>query len=518
MKNTSGKIAAACLVLLLATAAATWAQAQTLTVLHSFAGPSADGAIPTAPLVRDSAGNLYGTTANGGLTNCGAFGDVGCGTVFKLDPLGNETLLHTFSGSDGAFPAGGLLMDAAGNLYGTTVSGGGAGFCRNFGCGTVFKLDPSGNFTVLHAFVESSDGGNPTAGLIMDSAGNLYGTTGFGGDFGPGAVFKMDASGNETTLHSFSGPDGFEPSAPLIMDTAGNLYSTTFRGGPANFGTVFKLDSSGGLTTLHDFTGGSDGGNPAAGLIMDAAGNLYGTTDSGGSAGVGTVFKLDSSGNFTVLHSFTGGDDGGNVALEGIPSAGLIMDAAGNLYGTTFRGGAAGLGIVFTLDPLGNQTVLYSFTGGSDGSGPRAPLIMDAAGNLYSTASSLMATGFGSVFKLTLRETPPSVTCSATPNMLWPPDGKPDPVTVSGGVTPGTQPIPPTGSYAVVDEYGLDQPQGSFTVGAGGNYSFGVSLIAARDGNDFDGRTYTINVSATDNMGKVGVCSIVVTVPHDQGN
>ncbi|HEY6251800.1 MAG TPA: choice-of-anchor tandem repeat GloVer-containing protein, partial [Candidatus Angelobacter sp.] len=400
MKKPSGKLAAVSLVLVLATAVATRAQTPTFTLLHSFTGSSADGAIPVAPLLRDAAGNLYGATAFGGSTNCSVFGDVGCGTIFKLDPSGNETVLHMFSGGDGAFPAGGLVMDAAGNLYGTTVNGGGAGLCRNFGCGTVFKLDPSGNLTVLHSFIGSSDGANPTAGLIMDAAGNLYGTAGFGGDFGPGAVFKLDASGNETTLHSFSGPDGREPSAPLIMDAAGNLYSTTFRGGAADRGNVFKLDTSQRLTVLHEFTGLADGGNPAAGLIMDAAGNLYGTTGSGGVAGVGTVFKLDPSGNLTVLHSFTGGDDGGNEALEGIPAAGLIMDAANNLYGTAFRGGAARLGNVFKLDPVGNETVLYSFTGGSDGSGPLAPLIMDAAGNLYGTASSFMASGsFGSVFK-----------------------------------------------------------------------------------------------------------------------
>lgn len=278
MKRSSCRITAASLLFVLAMATTT--QGQTFTVLHSFTGSTADGANPTAGLVRDPAGNLYGTTAFGGLTNCSVFGDVGCGTVFKLDPSGNETVLHMFTGADGAFPAGGLLMDAAGNLYGTTVNGGSAGFCRNFGCGTVFKLDPSGNFTVLHAFVESSDGGNPTAGLIIDAAGNLYGTAGFGGDFGPGAVFKLDASGNETTLHSFSGPDGREPSAPLIMDAGGNLYSTTFRGGAADLGNVFKLDPSGNLTVLHDFTGLADGGNPAAGLIMDAAGNLYGTTNA----------------------------------------------------------------------------------------------------------------------------------------------------------------------------------------------------------------------------------------------
>ena len=517
MRRPSGKITAACLALLLATSVAARAQAPTFTVLHTFTGTPDDGAIPVAPLVMDDAGNLYGTTAFGGLSNCGTFGEVGCGTIFRLDPAGNETILHKFSGSDGAFPAGGLVRDAAGNLYGTTVNGGSAGFCRNFGCGTVFKLDPSGNLTVLHAFAGLGDGANPTAGLIMDAAGNLYGTAGFGGDFGPGVVFKMDPSGNETVLHSFNRFDGAEPSAPLIMDAAGNLYSTTFRSA-TGFGTVFKLDPSRVLTPVHRFTGASDGGNSDAGLIMDASGNLYGTTGNGG-AGFGTVFKLDPSGNLTVLYSFAGGSDGANAAFEGIPAAGLIMDAAGNLYSGAFRGGANGLGNLFKLDPTGTETVLYSFTGGSDGSGPLAPLIKDASGNFYGTASSLFAGGFGSVFKLNV-VTPPKVNgCMATPSTLWPPDGKPDVVTVSGTVTPGTQPIPADGAtFSVIDEYGLDQPSGAFTFGADGNFSFTLGLIARRDGDDFDGRTYTINVSVTDNIGTVASCSTVVIVPHDQGN
>jgi uncharacterized repeat protein (TIGR03803 family) len=404
-------IAAAWLVLLLAAAAATRAQAQTFTVLHGFAGAPNDGAIPAAGLVMDAEGNLYGTTAFGGLANCSALGEAGCGTVFKLDPSGNETVLHKFSGADGAFPAAGLLMDSAGNLYGTTVNGGSAGFCGNFGCGSVFKLAPSGGFTIFHAFSGSSDGGNPTAGLIMDAAGNLYGTTGFGGDFGIGVVFKLDPTGKETVVHTFTGADGAEPSAPLIMDSAGNLYGTTFRGGAAGFGTIFKLNpATGAFTVLHSFTGGSDGGHLGAGLLMDSAGNLDGTTEIGGTGGAGTVFKLDPiTSTLTVLHSFTGGGDGGNVPLEGIPAAGLIMDAPGNLYGATFRGGTGSLGIVFKLDTLNNEFVLHNFTGAGDGSGPLAPLLMDAAGNLYGTASSLMASGLGTVFKLSV-QTPQQAT------------------------------------------------------------------------------------------------------------
>ncbi|HYL11569.1 MAG TPA: choice-of-anchor tandem repeat GloVer-containing protein [Terriglobales bacterium] len=242
-----------------------------------------------------------------------------------------------------------LIMDAAGNLYGTNQLNGA------FGYGTIFKLDTSGNETVLHSFTgDAGDGCAPIGALIMDNAGNLYGTT---EDCNLGTVFKLDTSGTYTVLHSFTGSDGEFPSAALIMDSAGNLYSTTLFGGASGCGTVFKLDSFGNETVLHSFAG-SDGATPTAGLIMDAAGNLYGPTAAGGSGscaplphssevGCGTVFKLDTSGNETILHSFTGGSDGAN------PDAGLIMDKAGNLYGTATGGGSSncfgGCGTVFKL-------------------------------------------------------------------------------------------------------------------------------------------------------------------------
>jgi uncharacterized repeat protein (TIGR03803 family) len=255
----------------------------------------------------DATGNLYGTTGFGGASNAG--------TVFKLDPSGNKTVLYSFKGgSDGDVPVAGLIMDAAGNLYGTTEDGGSSN-C-SFGCGIVFELDPAGNETVLHSFTGSpGDGGRPVAGLIMDTAGNLYGTTAEGGSgtctvingipvSGCGTVFKLDPAGNETVLHSFTGgSDGIQALAALLMDAAGNLYSTTELGGSFGSGIVFKLDPSGNETLLHTFTGGNDGAAPLfASLIMDTAGNLYGTTQNGGGSsnctvGCGTVFKLDTAGN-----------------------------------------------------------------------------------------------------------------------------------------------------------------------------------------------------------------------------
>jgi len=199
--------------------------------------------------------------------------------------------------------------------------------------------------SVLYNFGGAADGGDPYAGVIRDSSGNLYGTVGYGGTSYAGGVYKADALGNETMLYSFTGgTDGNFPVGPLVRDNAGNLYGTTLYGG-ASFGTVFKLDAGGNETVLHTFTGAPDGASPSAGLISDATGNLYGTTDLGGLYGWGTVFRLDPAGNETVLHSFTNGEDGA------VPLGGLIRDAQGGLYGTTYYGGAYGAGTVFKLTP-----------------------------------------------------------------------------------------------------------------------------------------------------------------------
>jgi uncharacterized repeat protein (TIGR03803 family) len=306
-----------------------------------------------------------------------------------------------------------MISDSSGNLYGTTRSGG------DSDVGTVFKLAPtgSGGYTesVLHAFTGSSDGANPVGRLLMDSQGNLYGTTEFGGSNNTGTVFKLSPSGGgytESILYSFAaGSDGANPVACLIMDTTGNLYGTTAYGGGSSInsnGTVFKLapNGSGGYTesVLYRFTGGSDGANPFGGLIMDTAGNLYGTTYyGGGSQNDGDVFKLapNGSGGYTesVLYSFTGGDGANSLAD-------LMLDTGGNLYGTTQSGGSNNSGTVFMLSPNGGggytESVLYSFTAGSDGSVPTAGLIMDSTGSLYGTAaySGSGGFGYGTVFEI----------------------------------------------------------------------------------------------------------------------
>ncbi len=348
-------------------------------VLYSFcsAPNCTDGENPAGGLILDAAGNLYGTTSAGGTVIYG-------GTVFKLETSGHESLLYGFCPSgypnctDGYDPVASLIQDAAGNLYGTTTSGGASsdGFCATDGCGTVYKVDNAGHETVLYSFCSvagCADGAGPIGGLIQDASGNLYGTTSSGGnEFGDGytggTAFKVDATGTETVLYNFCSAancaDGLFPLAGLIQDGASNLYGTTYGGGLGNCktdysngcGTVFKVDGSGHETVLYSFNGGTDGANPESGLVRDASGNFYGTTYYGGADNYGTVFKADTAGQETVLHTF------GTVTNDGAyPEAGLFQDPAGDLYGTTAFGGANGGGMVFELNSAGQYTVLYSF-------------------------------------------------------------------------------------------------------------------------------------------------------------
>jgi uncharacterized repeat protein (TIGR03803 family) len=397
--------------------------------LHAFRGRRARGGYPKAGLVFDSNGNLYGMTSLGGRKDTGV--------VFKLTPNPDgswkEKVLYSFCAltncSDGASPIfGDLVFDAAGNLYGTTSEGGivGCGSDNSVGCGVVFQLTPNadGSWTesVLHSFcAHCGDGNGPEGGLIFDPAGNLYGTARFGGTSegcggsGCGTVFRLapnsDGSWTESVLYNFPGSN-YSPGPYLIFDQGGNLYGATSANG--NGGTVFRLtpnaDGSWTESALHHFSGGSDGQNPWAGLIFDPAGNLYGTTTEGGNlnycngGGCGVVFKLthnpDGSWREKVLYSFTGGRDGS------VPVS-LIFDRAGNLYGTTVEGGNLslcnkfGCGVVFKLTPNSKggwrETVLHSFQD-QPGARPYAPLTFDATGNLYGTADGSF---YGSVFEIT---------------------------------------------------------------------------------------------------------------------
>jgi uncharacterized repeat protein (TIGR03803 family) len=327
-------------------------------------------------------------------------------TATAASPLpsdGTFAVLHAFGGlpPDGAWPFAGLVLDRSGNLYGTTASGG-TGPCTGafgmaVGCGVVFRLAPDGAYTDLHNF-GGNDGSGPEAGLVFDNAGNLYGTTVGGGVQDDGVVFKLGPDAMYTVLHGFRGSDGAGPSGGLVLDRGGNLYGTARRGGPSDGGVVFKISPSGEYSVLHSFDDVASGVDPIGTLVLDADGNLDGTTRDGGSApeqGGGVVFKLASDGRFQVLHSFPFRD-----GIDGTsPKAGLALDAAGNLYGTTIEGGAGhcllqsstdvviGCGVVFKIAADGAYTVLHNFSG-SDGAMSAASLTLDVDGSLYGTTQS----------------------------------------------------------------------------------------------------------------------------------
>jgi uncharacterized repeat protein (TIGR03803 family) len=386
-------------------AAVEMASGQTYTEVYAFTGGS-DGSDPETGVVADAAGNLYGTTSYGG--------PAGYGTVYELPVTGGEKTIHDFSSNwDGAYPKSGVIVDNAGNLYGTAQQGGNTG-CQDFGCGVVFRINPTHADKALHIFLDGRDGGFPIAGLTRDQAGDLYGTTQSGG-IGYGVIFRMDASGHESVLDSFSGPDGNAPDTKLVRDNAGNMYGATYYGGKScngvGCGVVFRLNRTGKLTVLYKFSGGTDGGIPTFGtLTLDGAGNIYGTTNYGGDLschvgvwpGCGVVYKLDPAGNQTVLYSFHHGSDGA------IPSSGVLLDRKGNLYGATLEGGDfsgncksdIGCGVIFRLSPTGEETVLHTFQY-DDGAYPGGDLLV-RQGFLYGTAGQGGSTGLGVVFKLQL--------------------------------------------------------------------------------------------------------------------
>lgn len=373
------------------------AQAQNFNVLHEFTD-GADGAFPRGAMVRDQAGNFYGTTGLGGPSSVG--------TVYKIDPTGRESVLFAFAGTNGAGPGSALILDQAGNLYGTA----GAGPNDE---GVIFRISPSGEQTVLFDFPENTgvDPINPTGSLIMDKRGNLYGATLLGGHgnciLGCGTIYRLDPAGKVHVLYQFTGgSDGFSPLGSLVADANGNLYGVAQVGGDFNCssdrfpgegcGTVFRLARSGKFTVLHAFHGGKDGELPRAGLLFDAAvGKLFGAAIGGNESGNGVVFQISSKG-YKVLHQFTGPDGSS-------PNGGLIADDAGNIYGTSQGGGSNGSGTAFVMNPVGQVTVLHSFTGDLDGEFPLAGLTRDPAGNLFGAAvkNLLDKQQDGDVFEIT---------------------------------------------------------------------------------------------------------------------
>ncbi len=423
-KNKSGHVLRLLVAIATVLGAAVYARAATEQVLYPFSLDCGGYAAAPNTMVFDSAGNLYGAAGEGGIGN---------GAIFELSPGAinspcpgpwGVTILHDFSGNtgdggdgDGAGPGGGMIFDAAGNLYGTTRNGGGSG-CGGAGCGVIFELSPTSSGwteTILYTFTGGDDGGWPQ-GLTADLKGNLYGTASRGGITSRGSdaygtVFMLARTSNGwnfRVLHAFTGgSDGAQPSATLAVKSTGVLYGTALTGGETSCrgfqipgcGTVFTLTPAAGggwkFGILHSFSGGNDGSNPAGGVILDRAGNIYGTTNAGGPADIGIIFRLKLSSKGwveTILHSFGGANDGG------LPSTPLTFDRAGDLYGTTTLGGPDNDGIVFELTPRPEgswtETILHDFTGGDDGENPSAGVIFDTAGNLYGSTEG-GGSGFG---------------------------------------------------------------------------------------------------------------------------
>ena len=380
--------------------------------LHTFCGIQncSDGGLPMGNLVRDGSGNLYGTAFIGGASQY-LLG----GTVFELAVDGTFKVLHSFcidqSCTDGLSPEGKLERDANGNLYGSTQGGGGDNY------GVVFKITLAGKEHVLHSFTGGKDGCNPLSGVTLGRDGYLYGTT--VGWCGPyyGTVFKISPKGAETVLHVFrQWAGGALPYSDVILDDDGNVYGTTYSGGGNGYGTVFQISPTGQYTILHSFCRPPqcvDGMEPWGGLVRDAQGNLYGTTDGGGNVGAtntcagdyytcGTVFKLSPDGTYTILYRFAGGSDGAN------PRTDLILNPNGNLFGTTAAGGSHagecgtyGCGVAFEIMGRSKERVLYSFKGGADGVHPFSGLSVDPTfEHLYGVTEGGGTTGYGVLFEL----------------------------------------------------------------------------------------------------------------------
>jgi uncharacterized repeat protein (TIGR03803 family) len=395
---------------LLTLATAVSAQTVTFKTLYTFPG-GANAANPASPLIFDHSGNLYGTSPEGGsVSTCGGYG---CGTVFELapsTPKWKEKLLFAFPAN--ADPSGALARDAKGNFYGTTYEGGDP-VCN---CGQVYQLvHTAAGWTqnILHIFTSngSGDGQSPENGLVLDAAGNLYGTTQEGGAYNQGTIFELtpnsDGTWTYSIIHEFnaSTQQPSDPSGSLVIDAAGNIYGTAVNGGLYYDGAVYKLSFSGGawtVTDLYNFTSDFSYFPYPYGLAMSSAGTLYGVTLGDGEFGLGTVYELTPTPigywTHTLLHTFTGASDGAS------PTGGPTINPSGGIYGTASSGGIFGFGTVYKLVPGTNgkwtYSVLHSFKNSSDGSDPYGGVILDSLGNLYGTALSGGSAGYGVAYEI----------------------------------------------------------------------------------------------------------------------
>lgn len=462
-----------------------------LTPLYSFTGGN-DGANPQAGLVRAVDGNMYGATQYGGGTN-------NSGTVFKITTNAVFTVLYSFTGgNDGANPIAALVPGPDGNLEGMTINGGVTGG------GAVYEMSTNGLFTSVAGFANGY-GANPDAGLAVGPDGNLYGTTEYGGGANDGAVFGITANGVITTRASFAGTNGLNPQAGVTFGPGGNLYGTAYLGGTDNDGAVFELTTNGAPATIYSFTAGADGALPLASLTVAPDGSLYGTASTNGGFGQGVVFQLNPTNNLlTPLAGFNGAN-GAN------PQAGLTIGPDGNFYGTTYSGGSSNLGTIFEVTTNGAFATLYSFTGsGNIGANPMGGLTVGPDGNFYGTTYQGGTNGNGTVFQFSTNHMLATLySFSAETSYYWyllnsdganplgnlvvGPDGNLYGVTQTGGIAAGGAAFAiTTGGVLTPVAYfanGTD-PQAGLTLGPDGNF-YGTTF---NGGVDWLGEVYRLNL------------------------
>lgn len=533
-----GRAVSGLIILFLFAGAGVLSPSQTFSTLATFTGSSGqpvNGAQPNGPLVQVG-GNLYGTTASGGIfLSCLS----GCGTIFSAPTSGGTvTTLYKLGIAGGTGPMAGLTLGQDGNLYGTTSAAGGV---NGSGTGTIFKINTAGSYSTFYDFCsqDTCSGATFPSGLVQDSNGNFYGTTADGGNncsiapSGCGTVFMITSTGTYTTLYSFCSlagcADGANPQGGLVLDSLGNLYGTTMQGGQATCsglsegcGTVFKL-SGGILTTLHTFTLTPDGAVPLGTLLLGGDGNIYGTTEYGGDiagceipTGCGVVFKVTPGGSFTLLHAFE--------SSEGLnPYSGLAQGSDGTLYGTTAYGGsnsacqaATGCGTIFSIPPSGGAlTILHSFSGNSDGADPVSGMLF-VNGTLYGTSASggddtcNPPFGCGTVFSLTI--TPASKTATTTDLTVSPPSiqqGSAGALTLTATVSPNSGGGTPTGTITFFN--GTTQLGGPENLSAGAaELSYNASSLSAG--------SYSITATYAGDANFEGSTSATVTLTVTQSS
>ena len=367
--------------------AASRVNAQTFTVLHAFTNSIGGGsAEPSGNVTFDGNGNMYGTTVYGGTSDCG--------TIWKYSASGQYSVLHNFTGgANGGNPYGSVTFDSSGNMYGTTEYGG------NSDWGTIWEFSSTGNFSVLHRFTYDIDGAYPLAGVTFDKSGNMYGTAGGGSPLEFGTIWEYSAGGTFSVLHTFvGGSDNGDPLGSVTFDKSGNMFGTT-NGVGSGAGTVWEISAAGQYSAIYSFSGGIDGGFPSANVTFDKNGNMYGTTLYGGApgdangSGYGTVWEYSTSGTFSVLHAFNGGSD------SCYPYGGVAIASNGNLYGTATNIWESGNGTLWEYNPSGNFYVLHTFTGGNDGGAPTGSITFDSKGNIYGTATEGGSSANGTLWK-----------------------------------------------------------------------------------------------------------------------